>query len=174
MNPLCSSCEKRRTPNGICWQCRSNEKRRKPEQERVRLRPEVRDLSDFELAWLVGLLEGEGTFSISTSRPKPNGGYYRYPRVRVTMTDQDVVEHVAKLFGGTKVHFTHPPSAQAAGHAPQWATELQGKKAVILMERVLPYMGNRRQARIRELLDPDYFRGLHESIQGYTDRHEGR
>ena len=46
---------------------------------------------DCELAWLAGLLEGEGCFSMA------NAGAHRYPAVRVEMASRDVVERAARL-----------------------------------------------------------------------------
>jgi hypothetical protein len=57
--------------------------------------PGVATLRSF--AWLTGLLEAEGTFL----RPPPSSP--RHPVIRCSMTDRDVVERVAAMFG-TKVH----------------------------------------------------------------------
>ena len=56
-------------------------------------------MTETELSWLAGWLEGEGTFVV-TSGKGPNGK--RYPRIRVnaSSTDRDVLEHVQRISGG--------------------------------------------------------------------------
>ena len=56
-------------------------------------------LSEIEIAWLAGLLEGEGNFGLDARSAK------RYkvstappsPFLRISMTDQDIIERVSKL-----------------------------------------------------------------------------
>lgn len=52
-----------------------------------------------EIIWLAGLLEGEGCFNYRADR--------KQARISVEMTDQDVLERVAGLFG-TKVSVRPP------------------------------------------------------------------
>lgn len=88
--------------------------------------------------WLAGLCEGEATFDMQKGR---------YPRVRVGMTDRDTVGRVATLFG-CKVRL----SLKRAPHAAMWHAEIQGPKAVAVMQAILPHMGARRSAKIAEIL----------------------
>ena len=103
-----------------------------------------------EIAWLAGLLEGEGSFQ--TINSWVNGKAYRYPKITVNMTDLDVIEHVARLFG-TKVYVM--PIYVREGYAPpkqQWRATSTGKRAAEWMRKLYPYLGSRRQARIDEVL----------------------
>lgn len=54
------------------------------------------NISEFDLAWLIGILEGEGSF-YANKKPQP-------PRVSVNMTDKDIIEKVAKLFGNKQIY----------------------------------------------------------------------
>lgn len=101
------------------------------------------------VVWLAGLLEGEGCFTVHRDR-RSSG---RRPRVRVelNMTDEDVVRQAAQIFD--------PPSnvrRQAASRSPRhtdtWTATWSGYRAEYVMRRVLPYMGERRSAKINELL----------------------
>jgi hypothetical protein len=108
------------------------------------------DLSDPDIAWLAGLLEGEGSFMMA--KTKQGGKTYSSPRITVNMTDEDVIQRVATLFN-TKV-YTMPKYARD-GYAPpkqQWRATLTGARAVALMEAMLPWMGERRSAKIAEIL----------------------
>ncbi|WDS52057.1 LAGLIDADG endonuclease [Microbacterium phage Caron] len=99
-----------------------------------------------DLIWLAGLLEGEGTFDAHRGR---------YPRVRLCMTDRDVVERAADLMG-TSVRL----SLRQAPSTPTWNAELSGDRAAVIMEAVLPLMGARRSQRIAEVLAASaYYKG---------------
>lgn len=96
------------------------------------------EMSRDDLMWLAGLLEGEACFDLHRGK---------YPRIRLGMTDRDVVGRAATLLGG-KVRLSLKPRPQAA----MWHVEVSGAKAVALMRRVLPFMGARRSAKIAEIL----------------------
>lgn len=89
-------------------------------------------------AWLAGLLEGEGSFT-------HNGGC---PRVSLRMTDKDILERFAKELG-VEYQEEAPPKSH-------WnmifRCNIYGDRAAVLMERILPWMGERRSAKIRECL----------------------
>jgi hypothetical protein len=97
-------------------------------------------MTDVELAWLAGLLEGEGCFSNRADR--------NCPVIEVKMTDLDVINRVAEMFGRTA--WLIP--AQRKGYQDQYRTKIQGEPARELMRKLLPMMGERRSARIQELL----------------------
>jgi hypothetical protein len=92
----------------------------------------------YDLIWLAGLLEGEGTFDLQRGK---------YPRIRLAMTDRDVVGRAATLMG-TKVRL----SLRKAPVTSTWHAEVQGPRAEALMEALLPYMGSRRSGRIAGIL----------------------
>lgn len=103
-----------------------------------------------DLVWLAGLLEGEGTFDLHRGK---------YPRIRLAMTDRDVVGRAASLMG-TSIRL----SIRTDGHKATFHTETSGKKAVAIMEALLPYMGARRTSKIAEIL------GRRASLDGVTAR----
>lgn len=91
-----------------------------------------------DIVWLAGLLEGEGCFDLHKGVS---------PRVRLTMTDRDVVGRAASLFGSTA-----RLTLRAAPTRSTWHAEKQGEAAAQIMAAVLPYMGARRSAKIAEVL----------------------
>jgi hypothetical protein len=100
------------------------------------------------LAWLAGILEGEGAFFMY--RSIVNKKVYRYPCISLNMTDEDVVRRVSELFG---VGIYGPyQNGGALGKKPFWTTKSQGAKAVSIMRAILPLMGARRSSKIAELL----------------------
>jgi hypothetical protein len=59
----------------------------------------IESISDVEIAWMAGLLEGEGSFGLDKRSKQryekstsPPGAY-----VKISMTDEDVIEKMAKL-----------------------------------------------------------------------------
>lgn len=104
-------------------------------------------LNDTDITWLAGLLEGEGSFMMG--RNIVSGKVYRYPRVVVSMTDQDIIDRVAVLLG-TK---TYVIPNKNDSKKQQWRAQVNGSKAALLMEELLPYMGLRRAGKIKEILD---------------------
>lgn len=96
------------------------------------------ELSREDALWLAGLLEGEGTFDLHRKK---------YPRVRVGMSDRDVVGRAATLMGAQVRLSLKPYPNSAMFHA-----EISGTKAVVIMEEVLPHMGARRSAKIATVL----------------------
>lgn len=91
-----------------------------------------------DLLWLSGLLEGEGTFDAHRGK---------YPRIRLAMTDRDIVGRAASLMDSTIRLSLHQ-----APNKPTWHTEISGDRAAAIMAAILPFMGARRSQRIAEVL----------------------
>jgi hypothetical protein len=101
------------------------------------------EIAPYELYWLAGLLEGEGCFSA-----RLNGGF-RDILVTVQMTDRDVVEKVQRLTGIGTVGVKRDKRPNRKTLYEWYAT---GANAYQLMQRLLPLMGERRAAKITELI----------------------
>src|SRR5262245_51776004 len=100
-----------------------------------------------EIAWLAGLLEGEGSFGLRTTRG--NGHDFYYPQVTLEMTDLDVVTKVQTLLDAPSVTSRQP---RKTNHNPTYVCALYGTRAVALMMTILPFMGARRSHRIQQCL----------------------
>lgn len=101
-----------------------------------------------EVAWLAGLLEGEGSFFMLTSHV--GGKAYRYPRIAVNMTDRDIIERVAALLCGSV--YDIPATSIRPGMKLQYRAQASGSNAAEWMVRLKPWLGARRAAKIDELL----------------------
>lgn len=99
-----------------------------------------------DLIWLAGLLEGEGTFDAHRGR---------YPRIRLAMTDRDIVGRAASLMDAKIRLSLHDAPAK-----PTWHTEISGDRAAAIMREILPFMGSRRSGRIAEALSAGHFHAL--------------
>lgn len=95
-----------------------------------------------EIAWLSGLLEGEGSFIQS-----PNG----YPKITIAMTDRDVIERAAKLFG-TRCRGPYEARTPRGERAkPTYRCESAGNRAMSWMMTLWPLLGERRREKIIEI-----------------------
>lgn len=106
-----------------------------------------------DLLWLAGLLEGEGTFDAHRGK---------YPRIRLAMTDRDIVGRAASLMDSTIRLSLH-----RAPNKPTWHTELSGVRAAQIMRLLLPHMGSRRSGKIAEALAASAFSSA-EVVSGST------
>lgn len=93
-----------------------------------------------DLYWLAGLLEGEGSFQ------KPAPCEPKYPRITLQMTDADVVQRVATLFGRNRICSF---KSKRANHKDSYSILVKGKRAVQIMGDLYPLMGERRKQQIR-------------------------
>src|SRR5215510_6894671 len=101
-------------------------------------------MNTLEIAWLAGLLEGEGCFHVNFSQKNP------YIFVEMQMTDEDVVYKAQEVSGiGNVTHI----SRKTAGWNDCWRWSISTQKdAAALMMTIYPLMGQRRQEKIKECL----------------------
>lgn len=95
-----------------------------------------------EIHWLAGLFEGEGCFSWERHEQAP--GCY------IGMTDLDIIQRVARLL---KVRSRIDRRSGRPGmRRDLYFLKVIGARGVGLMMTLYPLLGERRKARIRELL----------------------
>ena len=96
------------------------------------------------VSWLAGLLEGEGTFTITC-----DAGQRCYPVVSVKMCDELVVRRAAEILGACRVRLRAP-------YQPHWRptheAKIGGAHAADWMRRLSAQMSQRRQASIEKAL----------------------
>ena len=99
-----------------------------------------------DLMWVAGLLEGEGCFYVQKSHAThPTKAR---PRIQIQMTDEDVIARAARILE-CGYNRSLPPSRRK----PTYVIAVTGAKATALMRQLLPHMGERRSAKIREILE---------------------
>ena len=90
--------------------------------------------------WLAGLLEGEGCFDCANKVT---------PRIRLTMTDLDIVIRAASLMGA---HNVVEASRQTTKNKRVYVLTLHSLLSIEWMLRLYPLMGIRRQKKIEECI----------------------
>ena len=105
-------------------------------------------MTDIEIAWLAGLLEGEGSFGNYSKKTMVD------LRLQLSMSDRDVIAKAAKLLGKENI-YTYDRFGQKnyrSNHKPLHVLQVRGYAAARTMEAILPFMGIRRRTKILELL----------------------
>lgn len=91
-----------------------------------------------DIAWFAGLTEGEASFL-----------WHSTPSITIQMTDYDIITRISHLteYGIT----TYKPRGKES-YKQVWGIRIMGARAAGWMMTLYPFMGERRQAKIRELL----------------------
>jgi len=103
------------------------------------------------LQWLAGLMEGEGSFTIHHPKKEKDLGYPGAPKIQLKMTDRDVMERAAHIFG---VKLYGPYKNNSAGiRKDYYLIQISTTLAVPWMKLLSPSLGERRKSRIFEILE---------------------
>jgi len=102
----------------------------------------MRNLKTQDIAWLAGLLEGEGSFGMGSQNKTT-------PTLRLQMCDQDVVKRAASLMEASLLKPTIPRKEHWKSY---YTASLCSTPAIEWMMTIYSLMGLRRQQRIREVI----------------------
>ena len=94
-------------------------------------------LNTRDIAWLAGLIEGEGCFTKCRESI----------RISIAMTDKDVIQRVADMWKSPVGVWTHREGCKIP-----YNTIVCGNSAAGWMMTLYPFLSERRRARVRELL----------------------
>jgi hypothetical protein len=95
-----------------------------------------------DIAWLAGLLEGEGSFVFKGSRATPC--------ISLQTTDRDVLLRAAGIMEVKEQNFWRPGGK--ASYKPVYTCRAHGTRAISWMMTIYSLMGERRQEKIREII----------------------
>ena len=98
-------------------------------------------LSENDLYWIAGLLEGEGSF-LKSPPSNPNG-----ISIQLEMTDKDIVEKASLIL---EVPFFMPKRRK--NYKQSYRLRVGNARAADWMKRLKPLMGQRRQQQIEDAL----------------------
>jgi len=97
--------------------------------------------TDTNIAWLAGIIEGEGTFTIR------KGGLFT--TIKVVSTDYDVIDKIHSIVEG-KINGPYKRDDLRKSYKVWSLHESYPQQE--LMKKILPWMGKRRSARIKKCL----------------------
>lgn len=105
-------------------------------------------VSNLDIAWMAGLLEGEGSFCVGKRKVKDKE--YKRVLISLVMTDRDVVQKAANLF---ECNVGPPTQPKYPGSKLIHRLSVCGQRAIEWMMTVYPLMGERRQMQIEKCIE---------------------
>lgn len=85
-----------------------------------------------QIAYLAGIMDGEGTVALAKRSDRPS----LKPTLHVGMTDLAVLELLRATFGGS----VRPKKVSAEHHKPQWVWRVYNRMAVDCIKQMRPYL----------------------------------
>ena len=107
-------------------------------------------MTESELMWVAGLLEGEGCFRWHRDNQQRGRYIYVRPRVICAMTDRDVIDRLQAVTGLGRVSLGRKTAPRHKDYW-SWVVSRDGD-AIALMRTLHPHMGDRRRAKIEDIL----------------------
>lgn len=101
-------------------------------------------MNEFDLGWLIGILDGEGYFGIKSHAEK---GVPRYtPILTLSNTNQKIIKRFEGLLYSLGVAFSTHYRERKHPHKPIWSVSIQSQLAIAsLLRRLLPLMECRKE-----------------------------
>ncbi len=123
---------------------------------RVYFEEDFMNIKEVDLAWIAGLLEGEGCFHLRGRIHQGKGTAKGNVSVQCHMTDKDVLEKLHTLVG--RGNLNGPYKNGNIKNKLRYVFRVNGENAYELMKLVLPFMCFRRSEKINYLIN------LYESV----------
>jgi len=105
----------------------------------------VRKLTSEEAAYLAGLIDGEGTVSLT----RKHRGEHRQLMVSISNTEQPLLRYVKKIIGAGRI--TNKRTYQA-NHTPSATYAISNRQALDVLEQVRPYLKTYKAKRAQLIL----------------------
>lgn len=99
-------------------------------------------ITELEIAWLAGLLEGEGCFDIQGDAS---------PHIKLSMVDEDIVYKAAEIIGTNRIAMAK--NGWLKHHKSVFHLNINGYLAMKIMRLIRPYMGERRGSKIDVIIN---------------------
>lgn len=90
-------------------------------------------VSDTDLAYMAGMIDGEGSIMISVSKKHGN----LTSKLTVYNTNEPVIRWMSETFGGSVFKVGRPLRLK---HRQEWAWSTVGNPAVAILKQVMPYL----------------------------------
>ena len=108
------------------------------------------ELSDFDLGWLVGMIEGEGNIFGKIGQEKYGG--YLGVGISVSSTDKDMIDKLYEIVPYGTTSYKRLP--KLPHHKTQYVWNVTKRQEVrTIAETLLPYLSIRRQEQFQKTID---------------------
>ncbi len=111
---------------------------------------QVRRLTDCDAAYIAGLIDGEGTVSLTRKHRSDN----RQVVVSISNTERPLLEYVIEQVGAGKITAKRTYSNK---HTPSFTYAVTNRQALDLLRQIVPYLKTYKAGRTQILLN-DYVR----------------
>jgi len=111
--------------------------------------------SEADLAWVAGVIEGDGSVFIEKNRNCGKGHRYDCPTITVVMGDRKVVEEIKKILGG-RVYLSERKGVNRSGiprHRDMWKGTVTWISAERNAAMLLPYVRGEKREKLKEIID---------------------
>jgi hypothetical protein len=105
----------------------------------------ARTLAAAEAAYLAGLIDGEGTVTLTRKHANEN----RQLAISISSTERKILEHVLDLTGVGKITNKRRDHEH---HQPSFAYAVYNRQALALLRQIYPYLRSYKRARARLIL----------------------
>ncbi len=112
------------------------------------MRKEVKQLSDADAAYIAGLIDGEGTITLSRLHRSQN----RQLVVSISSTERQLLEFVLTAVGAGKITGKRTYKSH---HSPSFTFAIANRQAICLLEQVAAYLKSYKSRR-SEIILRDY------------------
>ena len=100
----------------------------------------VRILSLPEAAYLAGLIDGEGTITLTRKTKNAN----RTIAISISNTELNLLTYSLEIIGAGKIA---PKRVTKANHTPAFIYQISGRQALIVIEQILPFLRSYKKER---------------------------
>jgi len=111
---------------------------------------EVKNMSQTDAAYIAGLVDGEGTVTLSRRHRSEN----RHVVISISNTDRPLLEYVLNSVGAGKI--TNKRTSQTH-HTPSYTYTISNRQALALLSQILPYLKTYKAKR-SDIILRDYIR----------------
>lgn len=117
-------------------------------------------MNDVDVGWLAGIIDGEGSISLE----RKNKGEWKYPRLSVSSTDIEILQHCVAITGigtirPTGIGTIRPKKEVRSNYKPSWVWKVDSKNDTLgILSVVLPYLKCPKKKNRSILLFQDYER----------------
>jgi hypothetical protein len=107
---------------------------------------EVRELSSTDAAYIAGLIDGEGTVTLS----RRHANEHRQLLISISNTERSLLDFVLDAAGAGKITAKRTTKAH---HSPSFAYAISNRQALSLLSQISPYLRSYKRLRARLILD---------------------
>jgi len=110
--------------------------------------PDVFPASTTDLAWLAGIIDGEGTISIyKEQRPANKSGYRYYSVVEISNSNEGIINRLSAILPDSAVKMR--ANKPKPNHKQVWKLKITRRWTKPVLTTILPYLvGKRKQAEV--------------------------